>query len=332
MTGLEVIRCGPGASVQDAGRLGHRRLGVSTAGAMDRRALALANALVGNAPDAAAVEVPLARASFRVNAPRLLVAVCGPGATLAIDGQAQPDLCSAIASHGQILTVGAPRNGVYNYLAVAGGIRSPVVLGSRACHRRSGIGLPPLEAGDPLPCDPVADGTAPQRFAGDWLPENGPVRVIPGPQDAHFGADAWERLCSDAFRIDPSSDRMGLRLDGPRLVANGGHDIVSDGVVPGSIQVPGDGRPIVLGRDCQTTGGYPKIATVISADLDRLLQIPPGAPVRFAVVSRPEAVALARKAAAWQRGLSAGIARVDAVCPSHLSQNLISGVTRGDDP
>ena len=332
MTALEIVQCGPGASVQDAGRYGYRRFGVSTAGAMDRRSLALANALVGNLPDVAAVELPLSGAEFRVSVGPVLLAACGPGTTLAVSGRPVPEHTSVLAIDGDSVTVGPPRDGVYSYLAVAGGIQTPPVLGSRSSHRRSKIGGGVLSPGDRLPCI-VGSASTPLFFSKDINEDQSDaVRIVPGPQADHFEEQAWSRFLAASYQVSPKSDRMGLRLEGPTLRSSKGHDIVSEGVVPGSVQVPGDGKPIVLGRDCQTTGGYPKIATIISADLDRMAQIPIGRELRFRVVSEGYGIDAARRAALWRYSLGAAVKPIGGSSPDLLSHNLIGGVTRGDDP
>lgn len=331
MTALEIIQCGSGASVQDAGRSGFRRFGVSSAGAMDRRALALANALVGNPPGGAAVELPLAGAVFRVFGGPVLVAASGPGTTFTLSGRAVPEHTSALAVDGDNITVGPPREGVYAYVAVAGGISTTPVLGSRSCHRRSGIGGYVLSPGDRLACAGGITDTPLCIASGISYVDRDAIRIVPGPQDGFFGQEVWARLLAAKYQISARSDRMGLCLDGPTLRSAQGHDIVSEGVAPGSIQVPGDGKPIVLGRDCQTTGGYPKIATVISTDLDRLVQIPMGRNVCFRVVSVGDAIDAARDAACWFDALQAAAQPANGAPPDLLSHNLIGGVTRGDD-
>lgn len=330
MTTLDIVQCGPGASVQDVGRLGYRRLGVSSAGAMDRRTLALANALVGNAPGAAGVELALAGATFTVSGGPLLVAACGPGTTMTLSGSLASENTSAMAMDGETIKVGPARDGMYAYLAVAGGIRTPPVLGSRSFHRRSGIGGDLLSPGDRLPCV-AGRADTPMRVETGIRGTDDAIRIVPGPQDAFFAPDVWATFLSERYSISARSDRMGLRLDGPALRSARGHDITSEGVAPGSIQVPGDGNPIVLGRDCQTTGGYPKIATVISADLDRLAQIPIGQELRFRVVSVDAAIEAARAAARWIDGLQTAARPVGHTLPNLLAHNLIGGVTRGDD-
>lgn len=353
MITLSVTQCGPAASVQDFGRFGYRRYGVSTAGAMDRRALALANALVGNPPDRAAVELPLTGATFEIKGGQIIVAAYGPGTTLAVAGRRIAARTSAQASDGDTIVVGPPTKGVYSYLAVAGGIGTKPLLGSRSRHRRSGIGGGVLAPGDCLPC--VENGLGHPVFLAEGLEQegdeqrdaencwdgdkrgdrdergDGEIRILSGPQSDHFTDHAWTKFLSQPYRIDPRSDRMGIRLEGPELESAAGHDIVSEGVVPGSLQVPGNGKPIALGQDCQTTGGYPKIATVISADLGRLAQLPTGHSVRFRLVSRTEAIEAARRSAHWCKALRTSMKPVAAV-PDLLAHNLISGVTTGDEP
>ncbi|MEM1431188.1 MAG: biotin-dependent carboxyltransferase family protein [Pseudomonadota bacterium] len=327
MGALEVLSCGPGLTVQDAGRTGYLRFGVPTAGAMDRAALALANALVGNAPEAAALELPFLGATFRMRSGATVIGAAGAGAVLAINEIPVPAASAALVRAGDRVAVSPACGGVYTYLAIAGGIAVAPEMGSRSSHMRTGFGPAQLAAGDHVPLADEAGSEAALRYIGAAAPGDGPIRVVPGPQDSHFGEGVWAAFLGAAFRVSARSDRMGLRLDGPRLPSARGHDIVSEGVVPGSIQVPGDGQPIVLGRDCQTTGGYPKIATVISADLGRLAQFPPGAEIRFRTVSADEAIEAARSLADWVAALPGGMrsARTE---PAELTRhNLISGIT-----
>ena len=330
MTALEVLDTGPGVTVQDAGRMGQRRFGVSTAGAMDRAALALANALVGNGPEAAALEIPLLGAAMRLTGGAVLVAATGAGAALRVGGEAVPGGVSILARNGDVIEIGAAREGVYTYLAVAGGIDLPPEMGSLSSHLRTGIGPARIATGQGLPIA-MGRASAPLRYTGPDAPaSSGPIRVVPGPQDSHFDETAWAAFLAGPFRVTPRSDRMGLRREGPRLVAAAGHDIVSEGVVPGSIQVPGDGRPIVLGRDCQTTGGYPKIATVMSAELGRLAQTRPGSPLTLRTVTVEEARRAARDMAAWQAALGAAMSPARGTPANLHGVNLIDGMTRGD--
>lgn len=322
MAALVIERCGPGTSVQDLGRLGWRRQGVSTAGAADRLALAVANALVGNAADVAAVETTLAGARLGIEEGPVLLAAAGPGVTLSVDGRTVAPGVSVRVQPGQTVDLGALRGGVHGYLAVAGGIASPPQMGSRSVHQRSGIGGGMLMPGARL----AVAGGAGGPLALARVPDHatGPIRIMAGPQDDWFDAGALDVLTAATWRIDARSDRMGRFLDGPRLPPREG-SMVSDGVLPGSIQIPPSGQPIVLMRDCQTTGGYPKIATVISADLDRFAQMQAGAEFRLQLVDRAAAVAAAARLAAMIAGLAPHPAQgLDSA--RLLAANLISGV------
>lgn len=334
MTTLEIITAPPGLSVQDGGRVGFRRFGVALSGAMDRRTLALANALVGNAPDVAAIEVTYGPATFRAVGGPLLVAFVGPGTSFEVGGVVHAGGQSLVVAPGVQITIHAAREGVFSYLAVAGGILTPPELGSRSFHLRSGIGGPAVETGRHLPCADMSKAAALRLPDVEWRPEADPIRYVPGPQEKRFTDPAHATFGTTRYAIGHRSDRMAIRLSGERIAHACGHDIVSDGVMPGSIQVPGDGQPIVLMRDCQTTGGYPKIGTVISADLDRLAQCPPGNEITFAAVSQTEAVIAARKDAAAIARLCASLRPASRADSSEflLSQNLIDGVVSGTVP
>ena len=329
MTGLRVVNCGPGTTLQDLGRIGYRRYGVSTAGAMDRHAAALANALVGNPPAAACVEFQLAGGRLAVEGGPVVVAVTGPDCVIKIDGRSVMEGRSAHAAPGNIIEVGPVRGGAFAYLALGGGIDIPPQMNSFSVHRRSGIGGQPFVSGDLLTAATPGQG---QLLEVPLAYDNtGPIRLLPGPQDDHFPTEAVVLLCSATFTVRPDSDRMACRLAGPLLTHSGDPDIVSDGVLPGSIQVPGDGVPIVLLRDCQTTGGYPKIATVISADLGRLAQIAPGRTVQFAAVTLDQAVLAARIFEAELQS-HIGAIRPAVILPTTqtlLGTNLIDGAIDG---
>ncbi|MBE2276325.1 MAG: biotin-dependent carboxyltransferase family protein [Rhodobacteraceae bacterium] len=329
MSTLTVLRAGPGTSLQDGGRFGWRRQGVAVSGAMDRLALAVANALVGNPLQTAAIETTLAGATFCAGDAPVLVAAGGPGVVLSVAGRALPPGRSALAAPGDSIGLSAPISGMHGYLAVAGGFGLSPEMGSLSTHLRSGLGPAPLAAGSRLPV--CGGGMTPL-----WLPRvpghgAGPIRAMPGPQDDWFADEALDLLCSTDWQFDLRSDRMGRYLCGPALPPRPG-SMVSDGVLPGSIQVPPSGQPVVLMRDCQTTGGYPKIATVISADLDRLAQIPAGVPFRVTAVTREVAVAAA---AALARSLRDIVPRpAGGTDPARLwSENLVGGVwnARDDD-
>ena len=324
MSHLVIEQCGPGTTLQDIGREGWRRFGISTAGAMDRLSLAVANVLVGNPAGTAAIELTLAGGRLRAEGGSVLIAAAGPGVTLSVAGREIPEGQSVVLEDGAVAQVSPVRGGVYGYVAVAGGFDLEAEMGSLSAHVRSGVGGALLQPGARLA---FAGGGAERPLAIRPLPvpEQGPIRVMAGPQQDWFTEGAMARLTATEWTVSQRSDRMGRFLEGAEVAPNEG-SMVSDGVLPGSIQVPPAGQPIILMRDCQTTGGYPKPATVISADLDRLAQIPAGARLRLVQVDREEA--LAARAAA-ERVLSGLVAEPVAMTPDTsllLRENLISGV------
>ncbi|RJF78665.1 biotin-dependent carboxyltransferase family protein [Rhodopseudomonas palustris] len=285
MSRLVIDNVGPASSVQDGGRHGAQRYGLTPSGAMDRPSLAVANVLVGNAPFAAAIEFGPLGASVTAGDGPLRLALSGAERPAAIDGKPVPLNESFLLGAGKTLTLGVARSQVFSYLAIAGGISGEPMFGSLAVNARAGLGSPyprPLQAGDIIPVQ-AASPSDERRLD---LPKRAddPIRVLLGPQDDEFG-DAVATFLGGEWKISATSDRMGYRLEGPPIRHLHGHNIVSDGTVDGSIQVPGNGQPIVLMADRGTSGGYPKIATVITADLGRLAQRQPGQPFRFAAVS-----------------------------------------------
>ena len=290
MTRLVVASIGPASSVQDGGRHGAQRYGLTPSGAMDRLALATANALVGNAAFAAAVEIGPFGAAFTAREGAVRVALSGAARSADVAGRAAAFDTSMTIADGETLTLGFAKGGAFSYLAIEGGISGEPMFGSLAVNARAGLGSPyqrPLQAGDELPAK-AASGAPEQRIE---LPQatGGPIRVLFGPQDDEFADEAKKLFLDSEWKVSPTSDRMGYRLEGPAIKHLHGHNIVSDGTVNGSIQVPGNGAPIVLMPDRGTTGGYPKIATVISADLGRLAQITAGAGFRFTAIGMAEA-------------------------------------------
>jgi biotin-dependent carboxylase-like uncharacterized protein len=298
MTRLEVLAADPVTTVQDRGRFGVQRFGLPPSGAMDRAALAAANVLVGNESDAAAIEVGPFGAEFAARNGAVRVAIAGAVRALSRNGEPISANQSLLLADGERLRIGPARDGVFSYLAIEGGIAGEPVFGSLAVNSRAGLGSPyprPLAAGDSIATQPPRPLTSEVRLDLDAAESPAAVRVVLGPQDDEFDAATKALLLESAWTISAASDRMGYRLEGPRLVHRDGHNIVSDGTVTGSIQVPGSGHPIVLMPDRGTTGGYPKIATVISADLGRLAQIRVGGSLRFRAVSIGEAQAAARQ-------------------------------------
>jgi biotin-dependent carboxylase-like uncharacterized protein len=303
MSRLVVTAVGPGTSVQDGGRFGAQRYGLTPSGAVDRLALAAANRLVGNAEFAAGVEVGPLNAVFTAREGAVRVALTGAMRPADVAGRSVVLNTSMTLADGESLSLGVARGGVFNYLAIEGGVQGEPMFGSLAVNARAGLGSPyprPLQAGDALQAAPASG--APERRIDLPAPQDGPIRVVMGPQDDEFGAPK-QLLLDSEWRISATSDRMGYRLEGPAIKHLHGHNIVSDGTVNGSIQVPGNGQPIVLMPDRGTTGGYPKIATVISADLGRFGQTQAGRGFRFKAVSMAEAQAEYRAMVALLRSL-----------------------------
>jgi len=304
MSKLVIESVGPASSVQDGGRPGAQRYGLTPSGAMDWLALAAANCLVGNAPFAAAIEIGPFGAAFTARGGAVRVALAGASRNADIAGRAVAGDISMTLPEGETLTLGFARAGSFSYLALEGGIVGEPMFGSLAVNARAGLGSPyprPLQAGDELQAA-AATGAAERRIDLPTAVE-GPIRVVMGPQDDEFGDDATKLFLESEWKISATSDRMGYRLEGPVIQHLHGHNIVSDGTVNGSIQVPGNGAPIVLMPDRGTSGGYPKIATVISADLGRFAQTPAGRAFRFKSVGMAEAQAEARKYAGLLRAL-----------------------------
>lgn len=304
MSRLVVTAVGPGTSVQDGGRFGAQRYGLTPSGAVDRVALAAANCLVGNAPFAAAIELGPLNAVFTARDGAVRVALTGATRPADVAGRSVALNQSITLAEGEDLTLGFARGGVFSYLAIEGGVQGEPMFGSLAVNARAGLGSPyprPLQGGDELQAAPP--GSATERRIDLPTPSDGPIRVVMGPQDDEFDEDAKALLVGSAWGISATSDRMGYRLEGPVIKHLHGHNIVSDGTVQGSIQVPGNGQPIVLMPDRGTSGGYPKIATVITADLGRFGQIPPGSGFTFKAVGIAAAQAEYRAMMALLHGL-----------------------------
>lgn len=337
MSRLVVASIGPASSVQDGGRHGAQRNGLTVSGAMDRLSLAAANTLVGNEPFAASVEIGPFGASFTARDGAVRLAIAGAPRNADIGGSPVAMDTSVTLKDGETLTLGFARGGAFTYLAIEGAIRGEPVFGSLAVNARAGLGSPyprPLQAGDEFNVD-AASG-APELRIELPRPVSGPIRVLLGPQDDEFD-DANKALFLDSeWKISATSDRMGYRLEGPAIKHLHGHNIVSDGTVNGSIQVPGNGAPIALMMDRGTSGGYPKIATVITADLGRLAQTSAGAAFRFKAVSMAEAQDEARKFAQLIRGLPERLRSADtialnieALSDANVAGHAVSAVDAG---
>jgi antagonist of KipI len=295
---VRVIKPGMLTTVQDRGRWGLQSRGVPVAGPMDPVSHRLANALVGNDADAAALEITLLGPELEFEVERV-IAVAGADFDMTLDSKPVAMNAPFIVSAESRLRFGARRLGARAYLAIAGGIAIPPTLGSRSTHLISALGGfdgRALRAGDRLPLgDPAR---APRRTApalSEWLVplpgHHARIRILPGPQADYFAPDALDLLQSKPYVVGQNSDRMGFRLSGPRLPHARGADIISDATPLGVLQVPASGQPILLMADRQTSGGYPKIATVISADISVAGQLGPGDTIQFAVCDMREAMA-----------------------------------------
>ncbi|MCZ3378418.1 5-oxoprolinase/urea amidolyase family protein [Rhizobium sp. AG207R] len=295
MTTVLIHSAGPGVSLQDGGRRGYLRFGVTHAGPMDALAHALANIAVGNDRDATAIEVSLGGLEISSLSAAVDVAVVGGGFVVTRDGKLVATPCRLTLRTGERLRIAAGETGSWCYVAIAAKFEVPRVLGSQATHTRSGFGGINgrcLAGGDRIEVTGTKSFCGPEgRLIAPWLARaEQTIRVIPGPQRNYFDDDQYRAFLDGPWEVSARSDRMAVFVDGPHLRHNQGYDIVSDGVVMGSIQVPGNGLPIVLMADSQSTGGYPKIATVIGADLGALAQIRPGNTINFVSVSLDEAL------------------------------------------
>ena len=293
--GITIVSPGPLSLVQDMGRTGYQRYGVSVSGAMDHEALLVGNLLVGNEPAAAAVEVTFGGAEFLFDQ-ETVFALAGADLGATLDGTQLPVWESFVAPRGAELRFDAPVSGLRAYLCCAGGIATELVLGSRSTHvgsRLGGLSGGPLRAGDVLPLGEAGDAAPGRRLPDSLRPPNGhdiTVRIIPGPQVDAFTDAGLETFFSSGYTVTDRSDRQGVRLDGPKIQAKDSrYDIVSDAVPLGAVQVPGDGMPIVLLADRQTTGGYVKIGVVATVDLPLMAQAQPGSTVNFQRVAGSDA-------------------------------------------
>jgi KipI family sensor histidine kinase inhibitor len=293
--GIVVVKPGMLSTVQDLGRWGCQDRGVPVAGPMDSLAHRLANAAVGNARHAATLEITLLGPELRFER-ETAFAIAGADLDPTLDAAPVKPCSATRARAGTVLRFGARRSGARAYLAIDGGFDVPSVLGSRATHVLSAMGGyegRSLAAGDRLPTAPPSRRPGPSRpLPATVMPAGGArLRVLPGPQDQFFDDAAMERLQRTRFTVSPASNRMAYRLTGASIARANDREMISDAAVFGGIQVPPSGEPILLMADRQTSGGYPQIATVITADLPAAGQLAPGDWVEFSVCTRREALA-----------------------------------------
>ena len=305
---IRIFDAGPQTTVQDLGRTGQMRYGIPPSGPVDRFAFVLANRLVGNADTAAALECTLIGPRFEITDAGA-IAITGAEMPVTVNGRSAAGWSTIAVKAGDVVKLGPARTGVRSYVGVAGGLDVPLVLGSRSTYLRGRVGGVEgraLRKGDELrvfPSGPVEPRRVEPRAIPDYTGEP-TVRAVLGPQADRFTAEGLEALFGGRYEVLPQSDRMGSRLRGPRIGHARGHDIVSDGIALGSIQVPGDGQPIVLLVDRQSTGGYTKAATICSFDIWRVGQARPGQSLRFHQIGVDEAHRLFREA---DRALEAAV-------------------------
>jgi biotin-dependent carboxylase-like uncharacterized protein len=282
MTTLEVLRGGALTTVQDRGRAGLAHLGVPPSGALDQPALALANRLLGNSPDAAALETTLDGVALRPDADCRFV-VTGAPAAVSVDGH--PAAWGAVVEvpAGARFEVGAASAGLRSYVAMAGGVCTDEVLGSRSHDVLSGLGHGPLRTGDRLK---LGDAGGARAAAVDVAPQPAPptelqLTLWDGPRRGRLAEEGAATLRSASWTVASASNRIGLRLEGPALALASHEELRSEGFVTGAVQIPPDGRPVIFLRDHPTTGGYPVIGVIDPSDLSACAQARPGVPVRF---------------------------------------------------
>ncbi len=298
---LRIVRAGPACTLQDEGRRGFLRFGVTTAGPMDWLSHARARLFAGMAAAGVAIEIGPGGLDVEADGDSLRLGICADGFAVKLAGDVLDARCAVTLKPGERLAITPGPTNVWAYLAWAGDASVAPVMGSLSTHVRSGVGPlggAALATGTLIPVLPHA-GTVEQTTL-EWPLEGqapgGTVRFVPGPQADYFSPEAFAAFCASPYKVTNRSDRMGYRLDGPQVAHARGHDIVSDGIAMGAIQIPGDGLPIVLMADRQPTGGYPKIGTVIRADLPKLAQARAGSEIRFQPVSIAEAVAALKTA------------------------------------
>jgi biotin-dependent carboxylase-like uncharacterized protein len=316
MTKLVISSISPASSVQDGGRFGAQRYGLTPGGAMDRLGLAAANCLVGNALFAPVIELGPYGAAFKAREGSVRLAMAGTPRAAEIAGRTIAWDTSVTIADGETLKLGMAQGGAFSYLAIEGSLRGEPMFGSFSVNARVGLGSPfprPLQAGDELDVAPASGQASfgPERRIDLPATVAGPIRVVFGPQNDEFSDEALALFLDSEWKISATSDRMGYRLEGPVIKHLHGHNIDSDGTVNGSIQLPGNGQPIVLMSDRGTSGGYPKIATVITADFGRFAQIPAGTAFRFKSVNMEEAQLEARKFAELLRTLPERLSSIE---------------------
>lgn len=280
---ITVLDPGPQSLVEDLGRPGHASVGVSPSGGADRAALRLANRLVGNPEGAAAIESLLGGLEVQVNASRpVWVAVTGATTTVDVNGRGEGSHCSLVLHPGDVLRIGAPRQGLRTYFGVRGGLDVEPVLGSGATDILSGLGPAVLQAGQQLRLGAVSRDLPDTDFS-PVRPPSGVLGLHLGPRDDWFTDEALHRLGSVGWVVTPQSNRVATRLEGPQLTRSRPGELPSEAMIRGAVQVPPSGHPLIFGADHPVTGGYPVIGVVDEEGCDAVAQLRPGDVIKFAV-------------------------------------------------
>jgi allophanate hydrolase len=324
---LEIEQCGPFVSLQDRGRFGFMRFGVTESGPMDRASHALAQSAVdGTGP---ILEVSLGGISLRCVSGQVTCAIAGGAFTVLLDGQEHPPWSVLTLTEGSRLKIRPGPWGSWCYVAFAGEVTAPDWLGSQSTHMDTGLCGMPFKQGDVITVNKAT--TLPDRLgemcAADPFKPSDTIRVVMGPQDRFFDEKSINDLTTKTFDVTPEYNRMGMRLSGPKLEVNAALDMPSEPIARGSLQIPGHGDPLCLMADHGTAGGYPKIATVISADFDVLAQMRVGDTLRFKAITADEAVKAARARRDQIEATKAQIKAAQVSLETRLwANNLISGV------
>lgn len=295
MGGIKIINGGALTTLQDQGRWGAQETGFGTAGVMDNTSFRIANCLLGNKENEAVLEATLLGPEIEFDEDNFFV-LTGADMDVKLDGLSIPRYQAIAASKGSVLKMGFAREGVRGYIAFAGGLKISGVMGSKSTslkYRLGGLEGRKLMPGDSLEFSrPVTTLRHIKRRRVEpplFQKKEWEIRVVPGPQEDYFTQEGIDTFFSSPYKVLPESDRMGYRLDGSPIAYKETVDIISDATVPGAIQVPSGGKPIILMADRQTTGGYAKIGTVISVDLPLLAQVAPGGQIRFKQVTVEQA-------------------------------------------
>ena len=332
---LIVHNAGPGVTVQDLGRPGYLAFGLSRGGAVDPLALYEGAALLGQAPECAALELAGMGGAFETTTDTR-IALTGAPMKAMIDGVAAAWNASHTLKKGARITIGGTLSGSYGYLHVDGGITTPKVLNGRGTHLNAGLGAP-VQPGNQLPLGPSkTDGPVGLALPMDPRFDGGTVRLVPSLQTSFFSDADIDRFQSTTFTRDTRGNRMGVRLlpPGDGFQSDAGLNVLSEVIVPGDVQITGDGTPFVLLCECQTTGGYPRIGSVLPADLPKVAQARPGTSLSFQFVSMEEAVAIdlrERDRRAGLRNAAKPLIRDPATMHDLLSYQLISGMIAGNE-